>query len=175
MGEKNKYGYKHDDGHYSKMTGNDKNSSYSIYDKNPSEPDHSVTHININTDTGCYLTSAFMQHHLSKFDDNCYELQILRWFRDNFVSQEDIEHYYQTAPMVVTEIEKQSNSNNIYNEIYHNVIEVCVRAIEQKKYNLAYNIYKDSILNLEEQFGRPALQKRLVMALGNKRKMGLTY
>ena len=36
MGDKDKYGYKHDDGHYSKMTGNDKNSSYSIYDKNPS-------------------------------------------------------------------------------------------------------------------------------------------
>lgn len=30
MSEKDKYGYKHDDGHYSKMTGNDTNSSYSI-------------------------------------------------------------------------------------------------------------------------------------------------
>lgn len=48
MGEKNKYGYKHDDGHYSKMTGNETNSSYSIYDKNPSEQDHSAIHININ-------------------------------------------------------------------------------------------------------------------------------
>ena len=27
--EKNKFGVKHDDGHYSKMTGNDKNVSYS--------------------------------------------------------------------------------------------------------------------------------------------------
>lgn len=40
MGEKDKYGYKHDDGHYSKMTGNESNSSYSIYDKNPSEKGH---------------------------------------------------------------------------------------------------------------------------------------
>jgi len=27
MSEKNKYGYKHNDEHYSKMTGNDKNAS----------------------------------------------------------------------------------------------------------------------------------------------------
>jgi hypothetical protein len=126
------------------------------------------------TDTTCYLTSACIQHHLSKFNDNCYELQILRWFRDNFVSQEDIEHYYKTAPMVVTEINKQPNSNDIYNGIYHNVIVVCVRAIEQKKYDLAYNVYKESILNLEEQFGRQALQKRLVMALGGKRNLGFS-
>ena len=50
MSGKDKYGYQHEDGHYSKMTGNDTNSSFSIYDKNPSEPDHSAIHININTD-----------------------------------------------------------------------------------------------------------------------------
>lgn len=49
MGEKDKYGYKHDDGYYSKMTSNDKNSSYSIYDKNSSEKDHSAIHVNPNT------------------------------------------------------------------------------------------------------------------------------
>lgn len=40
MGEKTKYGYKHDDGHYSKMTSNNTNSAYSIYDKNPAIKDH---------------------------------------------------------------------------------------------------------------------------------------
>ncbi len=50
MGEKNKYGYKHDDGHYSKMTGNDTNSTFSVYDKNPSEKGHSAIHVNINTE-----------------------------------------------------------------------------------------------------------------------------
>lgn len=110
-----------------------------------------------------------MKYYLNKFDDKCYELQILRWFRDNFVSQEDIEHYYKTAPMIVAEIDKQLNSDNIYADIYQNVIIVCVRAIEQKNYDLAYNIYKENILNLEEQFGRPALQKRLVMALKIKK------
>lgn len=53
------------------------------------------------TDIKCYLTSACMKYFQEKFDDNCYELTILRWFRDNFVSKEDIEHYYEVAPIIV--------------------------------------------------------------------------
>ena len=45
------------------------------------------------TDVKCYLTSACMKYFQEKFDDNCYELTVLRWFRDNFVSKEDIQHY----------------------------------------------------------------------------------
>ena len=82
---------------------------------------HSGTHININyeketvkikrhdedgnvtssTDIKCYLTTACMRHNNENFDDNCYELKVLRWFRDNFVSKEDIEHYYKMAPYIV--------------------------------------------------------------------------
>jgi len=53
------------------------------------------------TDTSCYLTTACMKHFLDDFDDNCYELTVFRWFRDNFVSKEDIEHYYNIAPKIV--------------------------------------------------------------------------
>lgn len=31
-----------------------------------------------------------MQHFAQQFNDKCYELQLLRWFRNNFVSEEDI-------------------------------------------------------------------------------------
>ena len=66
MSGKDKYGYQHEDGHYSKMTGNDTNSSFSVYDKNPSEPDHSAIHININTDTGkgSLLNTMLMENQL---------------------------------------------------------------------------------------------------------------
>ena len=50
---------------------------------------------------GWYLTSACMKFFQDKFDDKCYELTVLRWFRDNFVSSEDIEHYYETAPYII--------------------------------------------------------------------------
>lgn len=157
----------------------------SFYDKDPKEPDHSSIHINWDsetgkgsitdttsgdketTDIGCYLTSACIKHYSGQFDDNCYELQLLRWFRDTFVSPEDFKHYYQTAPIVVEAIEKNPDNNSIYNDIYQNVISVCVKAIEQKNYGLAYNTYKNSILELEEKYARPSLQKRLVKTLGS--------
>lgn len=38
-----------------------------------------------------------MKHYMNEFDDNCYYLDILRWFRDNFVSSEDKKEYYEVA------------------------------------------------------------------------------
>lgn len=58
------------------------------------------------TDVKCYLTSACMKYLQGNFDDNCYELAVLRWFRDIFVSKEDIEHYYEVVPIIVETINK---------------------------------------------------------------------
>ena len=68
----------------------------------------------------CYLTTACMKHFNVEFDDNCYELQVLRWFRDNFVSIEDVNHYYKTAPIIVDGINKSADYENIYLDIYQN-------------------------------------------------------
>lgn len=113
----------------------------------------------------CYLTSACMKHFQEKFDDNCYELTVLRWFRDNFVSKEDIEHYYEIAPIIVETINKEKNANIIYGYIYENVIDYCVKQIEQGNYDKAYSRYKNSILTLEEQFVKPELVKKFVKTL----------
>lgn len=123
------------------------------------------------TDTSCFLTTACMKHFHKQFDDNCYELKVLRWFRDKFVSKEDIEHYYEIAPIIIENINKLDNCNELYNEIYENVILLCVKAIENSKYNLAYSIYKNSILNLEEEYARPALQQKLVRVLSARRNI----
>ena len=66
------------------------------------------------TDVKCYLTSACMKYFQENFDDNCYELTVLRWFRDNFVSKEDVIHYYEVAPIVVEKINASSDSKKIY-------------------------------------------------------------
>lgn len=106
---------------------------------------------------GCYLTSACMRHFQNTFDDECYELQVLRHFRDVFVSKEDIDHYYQIAPKVVASIDNRSDYDNIYKNIYENVILFCVNAIENENYDLAYDRYRTSILSLEETYLKPAL------------------
>ena len=108
--------------------------------------------------TGCYLTTACMEFMQENFDDNCYELRVLRWFRDNFVSNCDIKHYYDVAPKIVEAIGKEKESNLIYNYIYDNVVDYCVTQIENGNYNEAYNRYKDSIQLLEKYYISPLIQ-----------------
>lgn len=117
------------------------------------------------TDINCYLTSACMKYFQEKFDDNCYELIVLRWFRDNFVSKEDIEHYYEVAPIIVDTINKEEKSNLVYDYIYDNIVDYCVEQIEQGNYDAAYRRYKNSVLILEEQFAKSSLTNRFVKTL----------
>ena len=117
------------------------------------------------TDVKCFLTTACMKYFQKKFDDNCYELIVLRWFRDNFVSKEDIEHYYEIAPIIVETINKEEKNDIIYDYIYENIVDYCVEQIEQHNYDAAYRRYKNSILILEEQFAKTALTHKFVKTL----------
>ncbi len=183
---RDKYGhYTNDDG-VEIRTSTDKNNTdhIDIYDSCPADnPDHVSIHVKYNSDTGsgtivdttdgdkettdtqCYLTTACMRHMDKSFDDNCEELKVLRWFRDNFVSQEDINHYYEIAPIIVDEINHINDNNKIYNYIYENVITSCVEAIKNGDYTFAYDRYKTSILTLETQFAKPALEKKFTKIL----------
>ncbi len=102
--------------------------------------------------SGCYITSACMEYFQDEFDDNCHELTVLRWFRDNFVSKEDVDLYYSVAPTIVENINSIEDNEEIYNYIYENV-ETCVKAIENGDYAFAYTMYKSIVLTLNEQFG----------------------
>lgn len=106
-----------------------------------------------------------MKHFEEEFDDAGYELTVLRWFRDNFVSKEDIEHYYEVAPIIVEAIDENPECDKIYDYIYDNVIDACVKAIEKEDYDFAYNRYKSSILAFEETYAKPMIGKRLVRAI----------
>lgn len=137
-----------------------------FYDNNP-ELEHRSIHAKINNDGTykaadnvngeiersegkCYLTTACIKHCKDKFDDNCNELTILRYFRDKFVSSEDIEHYYAIAPIIVNLLDNIDN-DKIYNYIYTNVILSCVDAINRGDYDFAYNRYKINVLALEKK------------------------
>ena len=153
-----------------------------IYSDDP-RGDHTSIHININTkagkgsitdttnggkettDTQCYLITSCMRHFNEDFDDAGYELTVLRWFRDKFVSKEDIEHYYEIAPTIVEAINECLESDEIYNYIYKHVIDECVKAIEAGNYDFAYSRYKNSILAFEETYAKPMLGQRLIKVL----------
>ncbi len=154
-------GYKYD--YYDKSTyGNAKhNSTHVTSDLNEkwNRTDNNRDSGTQDKSSGCYLTTACMVHMQETFDDSCIELMTLRWFRDNFVSKDDIEHYYYVAPIIVNKINLEPNNNRIYELIYDFVIRPCVLAIQQKQYEFAYRRYKNSILALEKQFAND-LQNR---------------
>lgn len=148
-----------------------------IYSNNPKNGPHDSIHIKVNTENktyqtvtkingeketstgGCFLTTACMKYYQENFNDNCYELTILRWFRDNFVTKGEIDHYYKIAPLIVEAINKDKKIEIIYDYIYGNVVEYCIEQIMQGKYEIAYNRYKNSILELEEQFVKSTSNK----------------
>lgn len=103
-----------------------------------------------------------MKFFQEEFDDNCYELTTLRWFRDNFVSKEDIEHYYEVAPKIVEFINNEKYVDAFYKYIYENVVKYCVEKIENKKYEEAYSRYKISIISFEERYLEPTLGTKLL-------------
>jgi len=165
------------------VNGNEKKVHVNIYDSDPKEPHDESIHINIDydketfnineksdgekstTDCSCYLTSACMKHFQGVFNDSCDELMTLRWFRDKFVSKEDIEHYYITAPIIVSRVDSLEDNSKIYDYIYGHIIKPCVSAIKNGDYDFAYDRYKSSVVALEDEFAKPALKKELVKSL----------
>ena len=104
---------KNDKGAYIKVKDyNNKNGAkIDFYDKDPRDSNHKSIHVKVDYDNksfkivdnvkgekettsgNCYLTTACMQHFQENFNDNCEELDLIRKFRNNFVSAEDIDHY----------------------------------------------------------------------------------
>lgn len=156
-----------------------------FYDKNPSEDGHKSIHAHISNDGSfevqdnvngknekssgkCYMTTACMKHVSEQFDDNCDELTTLRWLRDNIVLQEDVDHYYEVAPLIVDALDEEEDRDILYEYIYNNIICECVKAVKAGNYEFAYSRYKNSMLALEEQFVRPKLINRLVRVFKEK-------
>lgn len=100
----------------------------------------------MNSDEGCFLTSACVD--ALGMEDDCYELTMLRNFRDGWLTAQDsgksdISRYYELAPQVVESINKLANSKEIYSDIYKKLVKPCVKMIEEKRMNDTWNHYKE--------------------------------
>lgn len=87
--------------------------------------------------------------------DDCYELETLRSFRDNYMAADefkaDVEEYYEIAPKIVSAIENTGSQSTAYDYIY-SVITDCVTCIEKEDYVTAYELYKKMSLELQNQY-----------------------
>ena len=98
--------------------------------------------------SGCFITTACIESRGLPVD--CYELETLRKFRDNWVSKHEngpaeIGIYYEIAPKIVEKLDCLPNSKEIYEKIYQEVVLKCVRFIEEGKEEDAYLLYKNAI------------------------------
>ena len=100
---------------------------------------------------GCYLTSACVGY-LGK-DDNCYELETLRNFRDKYLANIEggndlIKEYYEIAPNIISFIDHSPNKSEYYEYIYEQ-IKKCILCIENNDNENALTLYKNMTNNLK--------------------------
>lgn len=104
---------------------------------------------------GCYLTSACV--YAKGLPDDCYELETLRKFRDEYMrsscqGNEDIKHYYMTAPLIVDRINASNEAATEWKRIYEELVTPCIHLIEKGRTQEAYDKYKEYALKLESKY-----------------------
>lgn len=108
----------------------------------------------------CYITTAICQSQ-GKPDD-CYELQLLRSYRDGYLSHipggnELINEYYSMAPSIVKAIDMRPDSHEIYDRIYEDHLLPCIRLIERGKMEEAMKAYKAMAEELYKKYAAPGI------------------
>lgn len=99
-------------------------------------------------DKSCFISTACIRN--KDLSDNCYELNLLREYRDKYlrtfeVGRNDVQKYYMTAPLMVAAINERPDKNEIYDKIYTELVQPCVKLIEDHKYAEAHNHYRDYV------------------------------
>lgn len=102
----------------------------------------------------CYVTTAVCRS-LHK-PENCYELELLREYRDNYLLHNGeealVEKYYDIAPTIVKRIDKLENADEKYRYIWEKYLSPCVAAIENGRLEDCKESYVEMVENLQKQY-----------------------
>jgi len=103
----------------------------------------------------CFITTAVCKY-CGKPDD-CYELETLRSFRDNWLLTQPsgsaiIEEYYRIAPIIVTTIDASGEQKAIYKNILDKYILPCIRLIELGAYSTCRDLYIEMVNSLKDKY-----------------------
>lgn len=105
---------------------------------------------------GCFITTAACQ--ALKADDNCEELNKLRWFRDVHILGDGqdgnklVEEYYKIGPLIVNRIEEESDPKAIYSILWKRYIRPSYKYIENCEWDVAKQIYIEMVKMLCEKY-----------------------
>lgn len=103
----------------------------------------------------CYITTAVCEH-LQK-PDNCYELTILRNYRDNYLmatpkGKQLVSEYYDIAPTIVKRMNASTLSHELYGNVYDQYLAPCIQAIEQGENETCRHLYENMVHSLQDTF-----------------------
>jgi len=141
------------DGNLISKTTREKGLFGEVYEKTV-DKDGNVISKSTEEKSGCFITEACMN--ARDLPDDCYELTVLREFRDRYVlslskGEQIVRDYYEVAPRIVSCIEKQDNVSEIYTYIYEIIMKV-LKQIEIKDFNEAINLYINLINELKDLY-----------------------
>lgn len=103
----------------------------------------------------CYITTAVCES-LGK-PDECYELNLLRDYRDDYLSRQEngeelIRLYYDIAPTIVKRINRKPDSHEIYYDIWKTYLMPCIRFIEKGENEACRQLYTDMVYDLQNKY-----------------------
>ncbi len=104
---------------------------------------------------GCYITTAVCSS--SGKPDNCYELQIFRSFRDNWLAKQPdgkklIRKYYFLAPRIVELINSSDDRDSVYESINKEYLIPCLKKIENDEYESCKELYSKMVYELASRY-----------------------
>lgn len=102
----------------------------------------------------CFITTACVRHY--NLTDNCYQLQTLRFFRDNYLKNQKrgyklIQQYYSVAPTLVKLLNQHPDKENLFRKIFDQINTACV-LIENLENAKAKKLYIKVVSNLLKHF-----------------------
>ena len=103
----------------------------------------------------CYITTAVCESQ-HKADD-CYELSLLRTFRDDYLLKSEageamVHEYYDVAPSIVKHIGKRADADAIYEGIWQQYLSPCIRLIESGQNEECVDLYKRMVYELKDLY-----------------------
>ena len=103
----------------------------------------------------CYITTAVCESRHKP--DDCYELSLLRCFRDDYLLKSDegakmVDEYYDVAPSIVKHIGKRADADEIYEGIWQQYLSPCIRLIESGKNEECVDLYKHMVYELKDLY-----------------------
>lgn len=103
----------------------------------------------------CYITTAVCEN-FGKADD-CYELKLLRDYRDNYLAEQPggeamIREYYDVAPTIVKHINQTEEPQQVYQAIWSTYLQPCISMIENQELEQCQELYREMVYTLKDEY-----------------------